>query len=150
MEPQSLTCAKCGTSWKLVKAGTGPVVCPNCSAPISGIPGKAKSTETKPAEPPVPASAPVATVEPPTPPTPAPPVVPPTEPTNVAIPFSDFSDADDPGLKADYDDRPDGRRRSGMPPLLKTLIILLILMILLPLALFLLFAVVCAILFAGR
>src|SRR6478752_1326850 len=28
MEPTDLTCDKCGTTWKLIKAGDGPVLCP--------------------------------------------------------------------------------------------------------------------------
>jgi len=55
-----------------------------------------------------------------------------------------MDDADDPGVRADYDDRHDARRRSGMHPLLKVFIILLIISILLPLAVVILVAVVCA------
>jgi hypothetical protein len=38
MEVTPLTCPKCATSWKLIKAGTGPITCPHCKAPLDDGP----------------------------------------------------------------------------------------------------------------
>jgi len=140
MEPVSLTCPKCGAAWKLIKAGQGPITCPKCKATLDGAPA-----------PTAPPAAPVESK--PAPPTPAPaPAAPPTETYTLAalsaVPPMPLADTDDPALRADYDDRPELRRRRGMAPLLKVALILLLLMILLPLAAVVLLFVVCAVMSA--
>jgi hypothetical protein len=135
MDPISLTCPKCAASWKLIKAGKGPVVCPKCNCPIGE------------AEPAVPQSG-TALPEPVT--------TPPPDSQVPAIdamrglsplPMPEMSDADDPGLRRDYDDRlmaPPTSQRRRMHPLLVVLMVLLILFVLLPLALLALFWAVCS------
>jgi hypothetical protein len=129
MEPTSLTCPKCGKSWKLIKAGKGPVTCPHCKAPLGDAPATTEPVAPEPVA--VPSPAATATIS-----------SPPPQP--------DVQDADDPGLRADYDDRPEPRRRTGMNPLLKAMIILLLLMIFVPVAIVILLLVVCAAIFAVR
>jgi hypothetical protein len=145
MEPTTLTCPKCAATWKLIKAGTGPITCPMCKAPLEG----ASASNPQPA--------PAADSAPPTP-LPAAAVDPVIAGPAVESAFAGMGhlphvqlvqDADDPGgLKADFDDEP--RRRRGMHPLLKTLIILLILFILVPVAVFILLLVVCAVMIASK
>jgi hypothetical protein len=120
MEPTPLTCSKCGASWKLIKAGKGPVTCPQCKAALDGSPpalGRANPVPTAPAIAPSPA---------------------------------EVSDADDPGLRGGFvrslPDPVPPRRRTN--PLLRAMVILLLLLILVPLAAIVLFAVVCAVLVA--
>jgi len=119
MDPTSLTCPKCAKSWKLIKAGKGPVTCPHCKAALGDAPNSSEPARPEP----------VAAISTPT-------------------PQPDVQDADDPGLRADYDDRPDPRRRSGMHPLLKAMIILLLLLIFVPIAIVILLLIVCTALFA--
>ena len=141
MEPTDLTCTQCGKSWKLIKAGAGPVTCPHCKAPLAAGPAEAKS------EPAAIASAPVATAPisvPDTPLTDKPQL---TGLTPVAL--ADTVDADDPALQADFDDRPEKLGRPGANPLVRVVIILLLVFIGLPVALFILFLVVCAVIVAA-
>jgi hypothetical protein len=138
MDPISLTCPKCAASWKLIKAGKGPVVCPKCNSPIG---------ETEAAEPAAPQAgtpnsepAPLLTPEPPAP------SMPPLRGLSAPT-MTETSDADDPGLRRDYDDRmmaPPVPERRRMHPLLVVLMVLLILFVLLPLALLALFWAVCS------
>ena len=139
MEPVSLTCPRCAASWKVIKAGKGPITCPQCKATLDG-----------PAASPAPADPAPQDREQTPPAAPAPPPGPPPLPAIGPVPLPPVADVDDPGLHADYDDRHEPPRRRGMPPLLRVALILLILMILVPLSLFVLFAVVCAVLIAGR
>jgi len=154
MESTDLTCATCGASWKLIKAGTDPVVCPYCKAPVE-IAGVDRPSEAKPKEALAPttaaksvatAPAPAATVEP---------VPPPKEqPTSTAeehsIPATvrviDVPDS----MADDYDDHVEPRRRRGMNPVAKTILILLLLIFLAPVALFIILFVVCVIAMAAR
>jgi hypothetical protein len=138
MDPISLTCPKCAASWKLIKAGNGPVVCPKCNSPIGEtaaaepvvrLVGTSLSEPAPPptTEPPAPAISPLLGLSPP--------------------PRTDTSDADDPGLRQDYDDRmmaPPVAQRRRMHPLLVVFLVLLTLFVLLPLALLALFFAVCA------
>jgi hypothetical protein len=122
MDPIDLTCPKCGTAWKLVKAGDGPITCPNCRAPMEGSP---------------PASAPVAPAPPAATPAPAP-----------AAP--DVSDADDPGIGTVprvHRPVPDVPRRGRHP--LVTVAVILMILILVPLALVACLFAVCAVMFRG-
>jgi hypothetical protein len=141
MDPVSLSCPKCAATWKLIKAGTGPITCPMCKAPLDGQPsadnpsldGGRQAT-----------AAPATEAATQAPPTPAPVAEPPFAGISQLTHVAGIEDADDPGgLKADFDDQP--RRRRGSHPLLKTLIILLILFILVPVAIFILLLVVCAV-----
>lgn len=153
MEPLDLTCAKCNATWKLIKAA-GAIACPYCNAVVDSpkitsssaamvpapVSSEVNATAEKPAEnsvsnevsPPVPASFPVS----------------PTDansiPSFARQARQSVNDADDPGVRADYDDRYDAKRRSGMHPLLRVCIILMILLILVPVAVVILVAVVCA------
>jgi len=124
MDPIDLTCPKCGAAWKLIKAGDGPVTCPNCKTPIGQGP----------------AASPVAPAAPPKPvPTPAP---------GATVP--DVSDADDPGLVAPARARmpvPDIPRRGRHP--LVTVAVVLLLILLIPLALVACLFAVCAVMFRG-
>jgi hypothetical protein len=60
------------------------------------------------------------------------------------------ADVDDPALAADFDDQFVQNRGPGKHPLVRVILILLLLFILVPLAVFVLFAIVCAILIAAR
>lgn len=147
MEPIDLTCAKCNTSWKLIKA-EGVIACPYCKAIVDSL---VTSNTSQPVEP-----TPVGSESIPIEAKPAETAAAPMDPipsmqasTPVALPADLVDDADDPGVRADYDDRHQAPRRSGMHPLLKVFIILLILFILVPLAVIVLFAVVCAVMFSG-
>ena len=131
MEPTDLTCGKCGKSWKLIKAGAGPVTCPHCKAPL----------DTSPVTP-VAIGTPVTTK----PATIAPSNTPAKELTPSSL--SSVSDSDDPGLRADYAER-DIRPRSGRNPLRRVILILVLLFVLVPVALFLLFLIVCAVMIAA-
>ncbi len=155
MEPLDLTCAKCNGTWKLIKA-EGTITCPYCKVIVDSPPLASSSETTVPA--PVPSESPVTAEKPPEPGATNEPAQ--AEPDPVATPATDsipllarldrpsavMDDADDPGPRADYDDR----RRSGMHPLLKVFIILMILFILVPLAIVILIAVVCAVMLSGR
>lgn len=161
MEPIDLTCAKCNATWKLIKA-EGAIACPYCKAIVDSPTVTTSSAPTVPA--PVPSEVPLSEVKP------AeravsnemllavPASVPPAPPITDSIhllerldrPSASMDDADDPGSRADYDDRYYARRRSGIHPLLRVFIILMILFILVPVAVVILVAVVCAVMFAGR
>src|SRR5206468_6857549 len=60
------------------------------------------------------------------------------------------ADVDDPALAADFDDQFVQHRRPGKHPLVRVILVLLLLFILVPLAVFVLFAIVCAIMIAAR
>jgi len=137
MEPIGLTCPKCGAAWKLIKAGKGPITCPQCKAALDGTPAAAASS----AKPPEPTA--------PTPATPLVPSEPPPLPALSPVALPPVADTDDPALVADYDDRAEPQRRRGMAPLLKVAIILLALMILVPVGVMILLLVVCAVMFAA-
>src|SRR5262245_51748562 len=128
MEPTDLTCGQCGTSWKLIKAGNGPITCPHCKATIE------QGTPAAPPTPPAEVRAPEAV---------APPLaaagVRPAAPTEI-------SDADDPGIGAPPRARfpvPDVPRRGRHP--LVTVAVVLLLMLLVPLALIACLFAVCAV-----
>ena len=123
MEPTELTCPGCGTSWKVIKAGDGPITCPNCKAVVGAAPPP--PTPARPAAPPAPAAPP--------PPVPRP------------RPATDLSDVDDPGIGAPVRSRiPDVPvERRGRHPLATVAIVLLIVM-LVPVALFACLWAVCA------
>jgi hypothetical protein len=134
MDPIDLTCPKCGTAWKLIKAGDGPVTCPNCKSAIDGEPTNSHSpvspppTEGRSANP-VMATAPAAD-HPPS--------------------ARDLSDADDPGIGVPSRLRmpaPDLPRRGRHP--LVTVAVVLLLLLLVPLALVACLFAVCAVLFRG-
>jgi hypothetical protein len=141
MEPTNLTCVKCGKSWKLIKAGTAPVTCPHCKASLTAGAAEAKS------DPPATASAPAATAPISVPEIASPDKPPLTGLTPLALP--ETVDTDDPALQADFDDRPEKAGRPGANPLLRVVIILLLVFIGLPVAVFILFLVVCAIIVAA-
>jgi hypothetical protein len=129
MDPTDLTCPKCGTAWKVIKAADGPVTCPNCKAPVSA-PAAATPTPAPAAEP-----------APPPPPVEASPSPAPARPAVRHLP-----DSGDRELRRDYADSggprfPSGRRRH---PLLVVLTVLLILFVLLPVAGIVLLFAVCA------
>lgn len=159
MEPIDLTCAKCNATWKLIKA-EGAIACPYCKAIVDSPTPTISSPATVPA--PVPTEATAALEKPPESaaseaarPVPDSDSIAPTEANSIPMlarlgPFPTMDDADDPGVRADYDDRHDAQRRSGMHPLLRVFIILLILFILLPVALVILIFVVCAVMLAAR
>jgi hypothetical protein len=139
MEPTDLTCSKCGTTWKLIKAGDGPITCPQCKAPIEGTATSAAVAATL--APPVASP----TIPAPPPPSPAPAESAPTRPPR-APEASRVPDSDDRDLRRDYEERggppfPPRRRRH---PLLVVLIVLLILFVLLPVAGIVLLFAVCA------
>jgi hypothetical protein len=139
MEPTDLTCSTCGTAWKLIKAGDGPITCPHCKAPVEAPGAGAALAATS-----APAAAPPA--EPATPPpSPAPAESAPIQPTR-APEVSRLPDSDDRDLRRDYEDQggppfPARRRRH---PLLVVLVVLLILFVLLPVAGIVLLFAVCA------
>ncbi|HKA06678.1 MAG TPA: hypothetical protein VKD71_05425 [Gemmataceae bacterium] len=143
MEPIELTCAKCGKGWKLIKAGAGPVTCPHCKAPLGDprVPAPAQPVSKEPtpnAQAAAALAAPAATLDP----TPA--------TTTPVVSGGPGADVDDPALAADFDDQFVQQRQPGKHPLVRVIIILLALFILVPLAVFLLFAIVCAIMIAAR
>jgi hypothetical protein len=136
MESTDLTCARCGTSWKVIKAD-GPITCPNCKAVVGD-------------------GAPAA---PPPNPIPPPPATPDPAPTSIPAPVrataaprprpaADLSDADDPGIGAPPPLRiPDvepARRR--WHPLL-TVAVILGLILLVPVALVACLFAVCSVMF---
>lgn len=151
MEPMSLTCPNCNTSWKLIKAGEGPITCPNCKAVVDTsapaptipevIPAPPASTEAA-ATPPI--AAPTEPVLAPAPQPIAPMVALPKRAVapapEVRPTQQEVSDLDDPSFGADYDDRFEQRPRRRMHPL----ILVMLLVFLLPLAGCVLFGVVCA------
>jgi len=157
MESTDLTCAKCAATWKLIKAGADRVMCPYCKAPVESMAPPA-TAESNPAE-----TTPLATVSPPEvaavavpePPdhsTPDIPVAPTPEEPSIPATVRTFEvpDTDDPGLVDDYDDRLDPRRRRGMNPVAKTILILILLIFLAPVALFIILFVVCMIMLVAR
>ena len=134
MDPIDLTCPKCGTAWKLIKAGDGPITCPHCRAVID---------QGTPAAPP----APPAEVRAPEPVAPPPPSALAGE--RPAAP-PEISDADDPGIGATLRASmpiPDTRRRGRHP--LVTVAVVLLLMLLVPLALVACLFAVCTVMFRG-
>jgi uncharacterized Zn finger protein (UPF0148 family) len=139
MEPTNLTCPRCGTTWKLIKAGDGPITCPHCKAPVEGTAASAAVAATS--APPV--ASPTIPATPPPSPAPAEPA--PARPTR-APEVSRVPDSDDRELRRDYEE-PGGSRfppRRRRHPLLIVLTVLLILFVLLPVALFALLFAVCA------
>jgi hypothetical protein len=135
MEGTDLTCPKCGTTWKLIKAGDGPIRCPNCKAVVGPGPTAASPAGPQPV-PPVtgPAAAPVTASTAPAIPRPAP----------------DLTDADDPGIGA----APAGRMPDLTPPRrgrhpLVTVATILLLLLLVPLALCSVLFAVCTFMFRG-
>jgi hypothetical protein len=125
MDPTDLTCAHCGTSWKVIKAD-GPIACPNCKAVV----GQAQPT-TPPPEPSAPPAPP-----PSSPPPPA--AVRAQAPTAAPLPrpSPNLTDADDPGIGAP----PRVRIRAVEPPRrrrhpLVTVAVILGLIMLVPVAL---------------
>ena len=158
MESTDLTCAKCAATWKLIKASADRVICPYCKAPFESTASPAPA-ESKPAE-----TTPIATISPPevatvavpVPPTQSTPDIPvapsPEEPSIPAtVRAFDVPDTDDPGLVDDYDDQVDPRRRRhGMNPVAKTILILVLLIFLAPVALFIILLAVCAIMIVAR
>jgi hypothetical protein len=145
MEPIDLTCPKCGKGWKLIKAGFGPVTCPHCKAPLGGpetpAPAKSVSKDAKPvAQAAAAAAIPAAAAE----------LAPgPTTPVPDVPAAGPGADVDDPALAADFDDQFVQQRRPGKHPLVRMIIILLALFILVPLAIVVMFAIVCAIIVAA-
>ncbi|HJZ90681.1 MAG TPA: hypothetical protein VKE40_07380 [Gemmataceae bacterium] len=133
MEVTPLTCAKCATSWKLIKAGKGPITCPHCKAPLDG-PIPAAPATTAVAAPPTESAARVAA--------PAAVAAPPAE-----VPLA-IAQSDDPGLRADYDERMEEPARRAPHPLLRMSLILLLLITLTPVAAVIVLLVVCAALLA--
>jgi hypothetical protein len=145
MEPIDLTCPKCGKGWKLIKAGSGPVTCPHCKAPLGSpeAPAPAESVSRVPK--------PVTTT-----------AATPAEPADAAEPSPGMTtpvldvratgpgaDVDDPALAADFDDQFVQQRRPGKHPLVRVIIILLAFFILAPLAIVIMFAIACAIIVAA-
>ena len=124
MGPTDLTCPKCGTSWKVIKPGDGPITCPSCKAVVGPGPAPPDPQPVPPAR--APAPAPVTSPATPARPRPAP----------------DLTDADDPGIGTPSLGRmPDlAPRRRGRHPLV-TVAIILLLLLLIPVAL-------CSVLFA--
>ena len=123
MEGTDLSCPKCGTIWKLIKAGDGPITCPNCKAVVGSAP----------------------TAPPPTSPTPRPVAADPIVPAS-ARPAAD--DEDDPGIGG----RPLGRMPEQAPPRrgrhpLVTVAIILLLLFLVPIALCSVLFAVCSVAF---
>jgi hypothetical protein len=136
MDPINLTCPKCGTGWKLIKAGDGPITCPNCKAPIDGSPSVPVPAAPAPVEIRPPLPAPVPTV--------------PTVPAEPPRPAPDVSDADDPGIGVPPRARfpvADVPRRGRHP--LVTVAVVLLIIILVPLALVACLFAVCAVMFRG-
>jgi hypothetical protein len=142
MEPRSITCPKCQTEWKIIKAGEGPIACPHCKAIVEPAPEASPAVPTEPQtqSASIAPSADALAIEPRVEalldsgprPKPQPPAV-------EGVPAASES-----GLKADYDDRDRNyRRRPRMHPLL----LVFLLLILVPLAIFILFVVVCAVWF---
>ena len=135
MDPIDLTCPKCGTGWKLIKAGDAPITCPHCKAAIDQ--GKPATATVPP--PPVEVRASV-------------PVAPPSSAATGERPAAqtEISDADDPGIGAaprasmPITDIP----RRGRHPLV-TVAVVLLLLILVPLALVACLFAVCAVIFRG-
>jgi len=128
MEPTDLTCPKCGTTWKLIKAGDGPITCPNCKATMEQGPPVTPLTHPAPL-----AGTPPAPIA-----TPAP-----------AATAPDVSDVDDPGIGSPARARmpvPDVPRRRH--PLV-TVAVVLLLILLVPLALVACLFAVCAVMFRG-
>lgn len=132
MDGTDLTCPNCGTSWKLIKAGDGPVTCPSCKAVVGPAPPAGDQPSAlatgrpipKPAAPPAPAVSPF-------------PSGPGTAP----------NDADDPGIGAPPRGRmPDVAPRRGRHPLV-TVAIILLLLLLVPVALCSVLWAVCAMAF---
>ena len=124
MDGTELTCPNCGATWKLIKAGDGPITCPKCHAvvgppPVAGTPAGEATPDPAPSRP-----APLVTAS-------APPSPKPTA-----------DDVDDPGIGAP----PVGRMpeltapRRGRHPLV-TVAVVLLLLFLVPVAL-------CSVLFA--
>src|SRR5687768_16938712 len=144
MEPISLTCPKCQASWKLIKAGKGPITCPQCKAPLDAPPGESGPTAPTPA-----ATASPAGEDPAPTPATLPQPVPGLTPS-AALPPMSIPDTDDPGLASDFDDRFEPARRTRTHPLLKVIIVILILTVLVPVAVVILFLAVCAMLIAAR
>jgi hypothetical protein len=145
MEPIELTCAKCGKGWKLIKAGAGPVSCPHCKTPLGSpeVQAPAEPISKEPKQVATAAAAPAATAAT-------------AEPTPAATTSvlgltsaGPAADVDDPALAADFDDQFVQQRRPGKHPLVRVIIILLALFILVPLAIFVMFAIVCAIIVAA-
>ena len=126
MEPTDLTCPNCGATWKLIKAGDGPITCPKCHAVVGPAPGAAES--------------------PPAQPQPAPPVASPdpvaATPPVALTPRPAADDADDPGIGTpSFGRMPDlTPPRRGRHPLV-TVAVVLLLIFLVPVAL-------CSVLFA--
>jgi len=151
MEPIDLTCAKCGKGWKLIKAGTGPATCPHCKAPLATPQVQAAaepvSKESRPVDT---ASKPVATAAAAKPAAASQLTPVPTMSVADGRAPGPGADVDDPALAADFDDQFVQQRRPGKHPLVRVIIVLLLLFILVPLAVFVLFAIVCAILIAAR
>jgi hypothetical protein len=136
MEPTDLTCAHCGTTWKVIKAD-GPITCPNCKAVVGG-------------------GAPAASVPNPIP---SPPAMADPAPTAIPAPARataagrprpavDLSDADDPGIGAPPPLRiPDvGPVRRRWHPLV-TVAVILGLIMLVPVALVACLFAVCSVMF---
>ena len=132
MEPTDLTCAKCGTSWKLIKAGDGPIACPSCKAPVGEPPAQPVS--------PTPADAPPL-VE-----SPVPPNAPAPEPTVVTQrprPADARSDHDDRFARSLRRRAADVEPRRRWHPLV-TVGLILLLLLMVPVVLVALFFAVCA------
>jgi hypothetical protein len=131
MEPAAFKCAQCGTEWKVIKSGTGPIACPHCKA-VQGHSAPASDVPPIPAPPRAAPGLPAATLT--------------LAPAPLRLP-ADTSDADDPALRADYAEGPRRevqlhRRRSH--PLLTVVVVLLILFVVTPVALVGLLFAVCA------
>jgi hypothetical protein len=128
MEGTDLTCPKCGTNWKLIKAGDGPITCPTCKAVVGPGPSPADPQPVPPVAGPVPA-----------------PVRAPGTPASPR-PATDLTDADDPGIGGPSLGRiPDmAPRRRGRHPLV-TVAIVLLLLFLIPVALCSVLFAVCAV-----
>jgi hypothetical protein len=125
MDGIDLTCERCGATWKLIKAGDGPVTCPKCHAVVgSTLAAGTPAGEATPAAPAGNAARPAATAASPPSPRPA------------------ADDADDPGIGVPSLGRmPDlTPTRRGRHPLV-TVAIILLLLFLVPVAL-------CSVLFA--
>ena len=156
MESTDLTCAKCGATWKLIKASAEGAACPYCNASIGAAP--AEPAASKPIEPLASVTPPTTEQAPTTPPeaaaaaAPLASTAPVTEDPSIpaTVRAFDVPDTDDPGLVDDYDDRLDPRRRRGMNPVAKTILILILLIFLAPVALFLILFVVCVVMMAAR
>lgn len=154
MESTDLTCTKCGATWKLIKASADQILCPYCNAPVV-IAATANPNEPKPAETAVSTPAQSIVNSEAVPPASAEPVPPPQEQStppaeghSIPATVREFNVPDN--LADDYDDGVDPRRRRGMNPVAKTILILLMLIILAPVALFIILFVVCVIAIAAR